>query len=74
MIHIEVLKWVSTAILVVGAFVNSLGIYPLGVIVLLIGSVFWTFTAWLMKDKALFTNNIVLTVLTFSGLCIAHFS
>ena len=51
------LKWIATAILIIGVGVNSLGIYPLGPILLLLGGLTWLVVSIMWRDAALITTN-----------------
>ena len=61
------LKWLGTATLIIGTAVNSLNIYPLGVLILLLGGVFWTIAAVRAKDHALIVVNVVMNLTALAG-------
>jgi hypothetical protein len=57
---ISFLKWLATAILIVGSGVNGLGYYPLGPLMLVAGGVIWMTVALQLRDWALVTTNAVM--------------
>ena len=57
---IPFLKWLATAILIVGSGVNGLGYYPLGPLMLVAGGVIWMIVALQLRDWALVTTNAVM--------------
>jgi hypothetical protein len=56
----DTIKWIATAILIVGSFVNSMGYYPLGPVILVVGGCFWLQVAIKMQDKPLIVTNAVM--------------
>jgi hypothetical protein len=62
------LKWVATVILIVGSFVNALGIYPLGPILLILGGFFWLVVSIMWREASLIVTNGVMLVAGISGL------
>jgi len=56
----DTIKWIATVILIVGSFVNSMGYYPLGPIILVLGGCFWLQVAIKMQDKPLIVTNAVM--------------
>ena len=66
----QILKWIGTSILVIGTGVNSLGIYPLGPILLGLGGLVWMTVVILWKENALIVTNLILSLVTFIGLLI----
>lgn len=57
----KILKWVATAILITGTVINSLGIYPLGPLVLALGGYVWLIVAVMWKDWALIVTNFIMS-------------
>lgn len=51
------LKWLATATLIFGSFINSAGFYPLGPLILILGGIFWLIVAVLWKEPALIVTN-----------------
>ena len=66
----QYLKWIGTSILILGTGVNSLGIYPLGPILLGTGGLVWMTVGILWKENSLIVTNLILTLVTFIGLAI----
>ena len=66
----QILKWIGTSILVIGTGVNSLGIYPLGPILLGLGGLVWMTVGIMWKETSLIVTNLVLSLVTFIGLTI----
>jgi len=64
----QILKWVATGFLIVGAALNSLNIYPWGPIVNLLGGFTWLIVSIMWKEAALITTNVVLGTVTIIGL------
>lgn len=64
------LKWIGTSILIVGTGVNSLGIYPLGPLLLGVGGLVWMTVGIMWKETSLIVTNLVLSLVTFIGLTI----
>jgi len=67
------LKWLATAILVVSTATNSLGFYPIGPIIGVVGGILWLIVAIRWKEPALITTNGVMTLTAISGLMYNHF-
>ena len=67
------LKWLATAILIVGAAVNGLGIYPLGPIILAVGGYIWLVVALMWREWSLVATNFVMSTVGVITLLIAHF-
>lgn len=65
------LKWFATLILIVGSFVNSMGIFPLGTIVLLAGGFVWLIVSILWKEPALIVTNTAMIFAGCAGLAIS---
>ena len=63
-----VLKWIATVILIVGSFVNAVGIYPLGPILLLAGGFVWLVVSFLWKEPAMIITNLVAFAAGSAGL------
>lgn len=58
---LELTKWIATAILIAGTFVNGLGYYPQGPIILVIGGFIWLAVAIRVKDWPLIITNLVMS-------------
>lgn len=63
-------KWLATTICIIGAFINAMGIYPLGPIILLLGGVIWLGVSIAWKENSLIITNIAMTLVTVIGLII----
>jgi len=64
----QILKWVATGFLIVGAALNSLNIYPYGPIVNLLGGFTWLIVSIMWKEASLITTNVLLATVTIIGL------
>ena len=62
------LKWVVTAITLIGAVLTSLNIYPLNVIAFNLGSVLWLIFAIRIKEPSLIVVNTGLLLVYVAGL------
>lgn len=67
------LKWIATALLVIGAALNSLNIYPYGPLINLMGGFVWLIVSIMWKEAALITTNVVLAGVTIIGLVYTYF-
>ncbi len=65
----QYLKWIATAILIVGTAVNSLGYYPAGPIILTIGGMVWLAVSIMWREPSLIVTNVVMTCTGIIGLC-----
>lgn len=70
---IEYAKWSATYILIIGTGVNSLGIYPLGPIILAVGGFVWMICAIIMKEMPLIVTNFVMTLVGIIGIFLNYF-
>ena len=61
--NLTILKWFSTAVLIAGAIMTSLNVYPLNVLLNVVGGILWTTAGIIMKDKPLITVNATLTLI-----------
>lgn len=64
MIPTKILEWVANAVLVVGTIINALGYYPMGPLVLSVGSVLWLIVAIQWKENSLIAINSFMIVST----------
>lgn len=64
----ELLKWVATAILIVGTAVNNLGYQPEGPLLLLTGGVIWLVVSVMWKEPALIITNFFMTAVAVGTL------
>ena len=70
----QILKWIATAILILGTAVNSLGYYPEGPIILAIGGFIWLIVSIMWREWALIVTNGVMLAVGIVGLMISYFS
>lgn len=63
------LKWIATAILIVGTAVNSLGFYPAGPLILAVGGILWLVVSIRWREPSLIVTNSIMTVTGLAGLC-----
>lgn len=68
------LKWIATAILIVGTAVNSLGYYPEGPIILAIGGILWLIVSIRWREASLIVVNSVMTATGIAGLVAKYFN
>jgi len=68
MIKVKTLEWIATAILIVGTAVNSLGYYPEGPIILVLGGMVWGIVAVHWREPALIVTNFVMLLTGLVGL------
>ena len=64
----NILKWVATAITLIGAVLTSLNIYPLNAIAFNLGSVLWLIFAIRIKEPSLIVVNTGLLLVYVAGL------
>lgn len=62
------LKWLATAILIVGTAVNSAGYYPQGPIILSLGGLIWLLVAIRWREPSLIVVNGMMTATAIAGL------
>ena len=55
------IKWIATAILIIGTAVNGLGYYPEGPAMLVLGGFLWLIVAVRVKDAPLIVTNLVMS-------------
>jgi hypothetical protein len=68
------LKWIATAILIVASALNSLGYYPIGPILYLVGGLAWLIVSIMWKEPALIATNVILASVNAIGLTITYFT
>lgn len=69
MIDLETLKWAATVVLIVASIVNSLGYYPQGPALLIVGGLMWLVASVWMGDVQLIVTNSVMSVAGIGPLC-----
>ena len=70
----SLLKWLGTVTLIIGTGVNSLGLYPAGPLILLLGGAFWLVVSIRWREPALIVTNAVMFVTAAAGLTWAWLS
>jgi hypothetical protein len=61
MMNVNTLKWLGTAVLILGTAVNGLGYWPWGPLLLALGGVIWGIAAIITRDRALLVTNAVMS-------------
>ena len=69
----QILEWTGTTILILGTGVNSLGLYPLGPILLGLGGLIWMTVGIMWGKNSLIITNLTLSLVTLVGLIITLF-
>ncbi len=70
----NILKWLATVILIIGTGVNSLGYYPQGPLLLLLGGLLWLAVSIRWREPALIVTNGVMNLVAIAGLTIHFYS
>jgi hypothetical protein len=68
------LKWTATAILIVGTAVNSLGYYPAGPLILVLGGLLWLIVSIRWREASLIVVNSVMTATGIAGLVLKYYN
>lgn len=61
------LKWSGTILCLCGIFLTSFNIYPLNIVLSIIGSTLWTAAGIIQRDMALFLVEAVAVVFYLAG-------
>jgi hypothetical protein len=61
------IKWIGTCLCLIGIALTSFNVYPLNIILSLIGSGFWTLAGFYTRDIPLFLVEIVAVLFYISG-------
>lgn len=61
------IKWVGTLLCLTGICLTSFNIYPINIVLSLIGSALWTYAGWAQKDVPLFLVEAVAVVMYAAG-------
>jgi hypothetical protein len=64
------IKWAATAFICAGALCTSLNIYPLGPILLNIGTVLWLIVSIMWREASLIAVNAIVLVIYTTGLVV----
>ena len=70
----SLLKWLGTVTLIIGTGINSLGYYPAGPVILLVGGIFWLIVSIRWREHALIVTNLVMFLTAAAGLTWAWLS
>jgi hypothetical protein len=62
-----IIKWLGTILCLSGICLTSFNIYPLNILLSLVGSVLWTLAGWIQKDIPLFLVEFVAVVFYIAG-------
>lgn len=65
--YMLIIKWLGTILCLSGIALTSFNIYPVNILLSLIGSVLWTFAGWMQKDIPLFLVEIVAVIFYIAG-------
>lgn len=63
----DVVKWVATAVTLVGAFCTSLEIDPLNIYLLNVGALLFLIWGFMIKEKAMIAVNLGLLIIYIVG-------
>ena len=64
---LNTLKWLATATLIAGSYINAAG-YPAGPFILIAGGLMWLAASVMMKDNPLIATNLMMTIAGSVGL------
>ena len=70
------LKWIATATLVVGSFINSAfpELYPIGPVILIVGGAIWLVVSCLWREWSLIVTYSVMTLVAVAGMAYYYLS
>lgn len=63
----KLIKWLGTILCLIGIALTSFNIYPVNIVLGLIGSALWTWAGWAQKDMPLFLVEAVAVVMYMAG-------
>lgn len=61
------LKWAGTFLCLMGIALTSFNVYPLNIVISLVGSALWTVAGFLQRDPPLFLVEAVAVAIYLSG-------
>jgi len=64
------IKWAATTVICAGALCTSLNIYPLGPLLLNIGTVLWLIVSIMWREASLIAVNAIVLVIYTTGLVV----
>jgi len=62
------IKWIGTILCLCGIFLTSFNVYPLNIVLSIIGSTLWTIAAIIQRDTPLFLVEAVAVAFYLAGL------
>ena len=72
MISIDVLKWIATLLLIVGAALNGLDMYPWGPLVCLAAELCWIAVSIAWREASLIVVNLAMLITIVASLAVKH--
>jgi hypothetical protein len=63
----KLIKWLGTILCLIGIALTSFNVYPINIVLSLIGSALWTWAGWAQKDMPLFLVEAVAVVMYMAG-------
>ena len=67
------IKWLATAVLIVGTAVNGMGYYPAGPLILVLGGLIWLGVAVKVQDRPLIVTNLVMSTVGLAAVLYSQF-
>ena len=64
----QLIKWLGTALCLIGIALTSFNVYPLNILFGLVGSALWTYAGVLQRDIPLILVEAVAVALYFAGI------
>ena len=61
------IKWAGTFLCLTGIALTSFNVYPINIVLSLIGSALWTYAGWVQKDMPLFLVEFVAVAMYAAG-------
>jgi len=61
------IKWLGTFLCLIGIALTSFNVYPINIVLSLIGSALWTYAGWAQKDVPLFLVEAVAVAMYAAG-------
>jgi hypothetical protein len=62
------IKWLGTILCLCGIFLTSFNIYPLNIVLSIIGSTLWTIAGIIQRDAPLFLVEVVAVLFYLAGI------
>ena len=60
-------KWLGTLLCLTGICLTSFNVYPINIVLRLLGSILWTYAGWKQQDMPLFLVEVVAVVFYVAG-------